>query len=203
MPTNTYHKMAIPNLKLSTRTGDNRLNKRPLSKTYILIPPLTGLLFALLATPIWAGDFEDGLKFSFDGNYTSAAISFGKAAEQGVAEAQYELALMYEEGRGVTQDYKLAAMWYLKAAEQDHARAQIRLGVFLLEGRGIPKDNIEAYKWISIANEKDKKGAKMDLSTVASQITKPQLAEAQVRTRKWLKGHTIASQPSKKTKPRN
>ena len=43
-----------------------------------------------------------------------------KAAEQGLAEAQYELGQMYANGRGVPQDDTLAEMWLRKAAEQGH-----------------------------------------------------------------------------------
>lgn len=171
-------------------------------KAYVLMPLLTGLLFALPATSVLAGDFEEGLRYSIDGNYSGAAISFRKAAEQGEVEAQYELALMYEEGRGVTWDYKQAAMWYLKAAEQNHARAQIKIGGLLLEGKGIKQDKIEAYKWGSIADEKNQKGAKMDLDKMASQMTYPQIAEAQRRANAWLKAHQTESQPFEKIKSR-
>ena len=40
-----------------------------------------------------------------------AASWFRKAAEQGVAEAQYNLGKMYDEGRGVPQDDKQAVFW--------------------------------------------------------------------------------------------
>jgi TPR repeat protein len=169
-------------------------------KINILILPIIALLFVLLATPVLAGDFEDGLKFSISHDYKSAAISFRKAAEQGEVEAQYELALMYEEGRGVTQDYQQAAMWYLNAAEQDHARAQFKLGKMLFSGKGIKRDNVEAYKWFSIANDKNKRGAKMDLGEIASQMTQPQIAEAKLRKHQWLKARQIKSQPSKQMK---
>ncbi|CAK0761840.1 conserved hypothetical protein [Gammaproteobacteria bacterium] len=43
---------------------------------------------------------------------------YRKAAEQGDADAQFNLGIMYAEGRGVTQDKHEAAMWFLKAAEQ-------------------------------------------------------------------------------------
>ena len=143
----------------------------------------------MLATPIWAGDFEDGLRFSMDGNYNSAANSFRKAAERGEAEAQFNLALMYEEGRGVAQDYKQAAMWYLNAAKQDHAGAQSKLGWMLFQGWGVKQDNIEAYKWLSIAKENNNRDARKKLGEVASQMTQPQIAEAQHRISKWLKAH--------------
>ena len=49
------------------------------------------------------------------------------AAEQGLAEAQHNLGLMYEHGDGVDLDYKKALEWYEKAAEQGHAQAQCNL----------------------------------------------------------------------------
>ncbi|MCP4042237.1 MAG: SEL1-like repeat protein, partial [Gammaproteobacteria bacterium] len=39
-----------------------------------------------------------------------------QAAEKGDAESQYELALRYQSGKGVKQDFVSAANWYYKAA---------------------------------------------------------------------------------------
>ena len=51
-----------------------------------------------------------------------------KAAEQGDSMAQFNLGLMYDNGRGVPQDNTEAAKWYRKAAEQGYANAQFNLG---------------------------------------------------------------------------
>ena len=53
------------------------------------------------------------------------------AAEQGVADAQYLVALMYSLGRGVQQDYLQAHMWFSHAAsrsagERRESRVQVR-----------------------------------------------------------------------------
>ena len=48
-----------------------------------------------------------------------------KAAEQGIAEAQSNLGLMYSDGLGVKQDYTEAAKWFRKAAEQGLANGAI------------------------------------------------------------------------------
>ncbi len=50
-----------------------------------------------------------------------------KAAEQGLADAQFALASMYQSGQGVPRDPAEAARWYLKAAGQGHAKAIARL----------------------------------------------------------------------------
>ena len=45
-------------------------------------------------------------------------------AEQGDADAQYELGRMYIVGDGVPQDYDEAFRWFWKSAEQGDAKAQ-------------------------------------------------------------------------------
>ncbi|MGI0035084.1 MAG: tetratricopeptide repeat protein [Nitrososphaera sp.] len=49
---------------------------------------------------------------------------FRQAAERGHAGAQYNLAMMYDTGRGIARDYAEAFKWYRKAARQGHAGAQ-------------------------------------------------------------------------------
>ncbi|WP_049832244.1 tetratricopeptide repeat protein [Aeromonas media] len=53
-----------------------------------------------------------------------AAVWCSKAAEQGLAEAQYALGDMFLIGCGVLRDYQQARAWYRKAAEQGHANAR-------------------------------------------------------------------------------
>jgi predicted aspartyl protease len=51
---------------------------------------------------------------------------FRKAAEQGLARAQYNLGVMYDEGQGVPKNVEAALLWYRLAAEQskdDEVRA--------------------------------------------------------------------------------
>lgn len=54
---------------------------------------------------------------------------YRKAAEQGDAQAQFNLGVAYDNGEGVPQDVQRAAAWTRKAAEQGHANAQYNLGV--------------------------------------------------------------------------
>ena len=70
-------------------------------------------------------------------------------AEQGNAEAQYDLGSMYANGQGVQQDYAEAVKWYSKAADQGLAHAQHNLGVMYRAGQGVPQDYAEALKWFA------------------------------------------------------
>ncbi len=50
-------------------------------------------------------------------------------ADQGVADAQSNLGVMYDNGEGVPQDHAEAVRWYRLAADQGLALAQFSLGV--------------------------------------------------------------------------
>jgi TPR repeat protein len=79
-------------------------------------------------------------------NDKMAAVWFEKAANQGNAEAQYQLGNLYENSQ-LSKDYKTAANWYQKAAQQGSAKAQARLGMFYSQGLGVTKDPNEAILW--------------------------------------------------------
>ncbi len=62
-----------------------------------------------------------------------------RPAEQGYRDAQYNLALMYDNGEGVTQDKAQAFLWYSKAAKQGDADAQFNVGVVYDNGDGVTR----------------------------------------------------------------
>lgn len=51
------------------------------------------------------------------GDYSTALRRWTPLAEQGIANAQNNLGVMYNAGRGVPQDYAEAVRWYRLAAE--------------------------------------------------------------------------------------
>lgn len=78
-----------------------------------------------------------------------------KKANAGYAEAQYNLALAYEEGRGVKKNHGLAVRWYRRAAMQGLVQAQFNLGKMYKNGKGVARNYVEAYKWLSLATRGD------------------------------------------------
>jgi len=74
-----------------------------------------------------------------------------KKAEAGDAQAQLDLGLAYDEGKGMPQNDELAANWYRKSAEQGNALAQNNLGVLYRTGRGLARDREEAARWFAKA----------------------------------------------------
>ena len=96
-------------------------------------------------------------------DYTRAEVICRKAAEQGDADAQYNLGVMYERGLGVSQDYAEAVKWYRKAAEQGWAEAEYNLGVMNQEGLGVTQYYAEAMKWYRKAAEQGHAWAQFEL----------------------------------------
>ncbi|MGQ0527203.1 MAG: tetratricopeptide repeat protein [Alphaproteobacteria bacterium] len=93
-------------------------------------------LGALYASP--KGELEQ--------DYTRAAFWFRQAAERGMANAQYNLGVMYHQGLGVEKDLKQAVNWYKAAAAQNHAEAQYNLGIAYIEGAGVEYDPARAVE---------------------------------------------------------
>jgi len=77
-------------------------------------------------------------------DYAQAAVWLRRSADQGLAEAQLQLGLLYDHGDGVPQDYAQAAGWYRKAALQNSADAEYNLGVLYERGEGVPQDYAQA-----------------------------------------------------------
>ena len=84
-----------------------------------------------------------------------------KAAEQGDANAQYELGnLCLVGGDFVSKDVKKASEWFGKAAEQGNPDAQYELGSLYKQGTGISQDDAKANKWFKKAAKQGNKRAK-------------------------------------------
>ncbi len=111
-----------------------------------------------------------------DGEYTSGSSppdsveSFSQstqdliyAAEQGDAEAQFNLGYMYAIGEGVPQNDQEAAKWNRLSAEQGDAYAQSLLGYMYRMGAGVPQSYQEAAKWFRLSAEQGNASAQFNL----------------------------------------
>lgn len=87
-------------------------------------------------------------------------------AEQGDAEAQNHLGVMYRYGNGVVQDDFEAVYWYRKAANQGYDFAQYNLGVAYDLGRGVDKDKTKAVYWYRQAAEQRNADAENNLAVM-------------------------------------
>lgn len=119
-----------------------------------------------------------------------------KRAEQGDVEAQFDLAVMYQLGQGVAQNYKEALKWYRFAAMQDHDLSQNNLAAMYYEGQGVAQNFVMAHKWANLAarqhqwdplREKKTIGFLMHefRNKIEKKMTAKQIAEAQELARNW------------------
>ena len=51
---------------------------------------------------------------------------------------------MYEEGKGISQDYTIAMKWYQDSADRDDADAQNHITVLYAQGKEMPADKDQA-----------------------------------------------------------
>jgi len=74
-----------------------------------------------------------------------------QSANEGDAEAQYELADCYFHGNGVEKDEEKAFQLYEDAAKQGLIRAQCALGLCYFRGHGVEKNEKKAFEALSTA----------------------------------------------------
>jgi hypothetical protein len=67
----------------------------------------------------------------------AALTLFKAAADQGNAEAQYHLGVMYFDGRGVESKHSTALQYFSLAANQGHTRSLFNLATMHLNGLGV------------------------------------------------------------------
>ena len=130
-------------------------------------------------------DFASGLAAYQQGDYAAAYHEWLPLAEKGSADAQFNLGLMYVDGKGVPQDYTQAANWFLRAAEQGQVEAQHNLGALYGVGRGVKRDYVQAYKWLNICAAGGNKGCAAQRDLVAKKLSAGKLSEAQRLSSAW------------------
>ena len=104
---------------------------------------------------------NDSLDIDMDKEKGIALIR--RSAEQGYADAQFNLGLAYYRGEGVSQDYTQAVSWWCKAAEKGYADAQSHLGLCYYKGEGVSQDYTQAVSWYRKAAEQGVAAAQYNL----------------------------------------
>ncbi|MGB0720455.1 MAG: hypothetical protein ACPGRX_08275, partial [Bdellovibrionales bacterium] len=87
-------------------------------------------------------------------DYKRAAFWFERAAENGIANASYNLAVLHHQGLGMPADIGTALLWYEDAARKGHAEAQYNLGIAHIEGIGVPYNPSLASRYFEDAANK-------------------------------------------------
>lgn len=80
-------------------------------------------------------------------DYQKAMAAYQIAANQGDTIGQFNLGLMYEEGKEMPVQYDKAESLYLSAAKKGHVQAMVQLGGLYLSGVLGSRDEDEALSW--------------------------------------------------------
>ena len=140
-------------------------------------------IFMMLAAPISAQDFQKGLEAAHNGDFDTALKEWKPLAESGNSDAQYNLGLMYDDGRGVAQDYKEAAKWHTLAAEQGDADSQLNLGLMYYNGQGVLADFVIAHMWFNIAGANGNEIGADNREIIAKEMTSEDISKAEAMAR--------------------
>lgn len=136
----------------------------------------------IFETGLVAHSSESALKWMLEKNqsvkqdHAQAMIWYRRAAEQGLANAQFNLGRMYANHKVMGHDDTQAVIWYRKAAEQGHVGAQNNLGTMFYNGHGVTQDYSKALIWFEKAAEQ---GYPIAIKNV--KVTKPIVEMAERR----------------------
>ncbi len=113
---------------------------------------------------------------------------FRLAADQGYADAQFDLGFVYANGVAVPKDNAEAVRWYRLAADQGIARAQnnlggyatarFNLGIMYANGEGVLKDSVLAHMWFNIAGANAHETAREQRDNLEPDMTGDQISRA-------------------------
>ena len=151
------------------------------------------VVIVLLVGVAVAGPREDGMEAIEQGDFGTALRLLTPLANEGDAEAQHNLGVMYVTGSGVTQDLTIAKGWFERAAEQNHPLAQNSLGIMYANGEGVPEDHDVSYVWFSLSAASGEAEAIKNKSALAEAMTPEQIAAAEQMTARRRQGHGFST----------
>jgi len=123
---------------------------------------------------------------------------FLKAAQQGDADAQFNLGRIYGKATGpvygkqraAPRDDVTAADWYRKAAEQNYAPAQFNLGEMYAEGNpSFPRDLAQAFFWMQRALAEGDQNASAKLKKIESELNAADRDRVHHLATEWTQRH--------------
>ena len=134
--------------------------------TFILT--ITFLLFLDSPSIAVIDDYQDAVDAYNREDYKTSYQLMLPLAKKGFAQAQYNLGVMYEKGKGVKQNHRKAKKWFSLAADQGLIQAQTTLASMYHEGEGVSKNYEAASKWYHLAAEQGDADAQYKLGLMYS-----------------------------------
>lgn len=152
----------------------------------------------IVGSPVWAaeGDWDRARTAHERGDYAAELAVVRPLAEKGYPFAQFNLGVLYDEGKGVPMDDRQAIEWYRKAAEQGFSQAQINLGLMYENGEGTPVDLVRAYFWYALADVQGDGQAPAAKSDIARKMTPAQIKDAEKQAKDYQATHKFVIPPT-------
>lgn len=148
----------------------------------------TGLFLAQDVKAV-AGPTETGISAYRRGHYQDAVELIVPRARAGDPFAQYAIAVMYDDGKGMAQDFAQAFKWYMRAAKQGLVDAQHMVGKFYATGRGRPQNVYKAYVWFNLAAAGGYPNSDVSRDMMAWQMSEANRIKAQAEAVSWQRRH--------------
>ncbi|PHR91501.1 MAG: hypothetical protein COA69_09885 [Robiginitomaculum sp.] len=125
--------------------------------------------------------YEAGI--GVDANAKTAMDFLERSAEGGNRIAMHDLGHYHAIGAVGAADITQAVDWFKKAADRGVLDSQFNLGVLYQGGSGVNQDPVEAYIWFAIAGAQGDKVATQRSTSIAQDLSKAQLTQAQARVK--------------------
>ncbi|MBY0531020.1 MAG: sel1 repeat family protein [Xanthobacteraceae bacterium] len=111
----------------------------------------------------------------------------------GDADAQYQLARLYLEGRGAQKDPRTAARWLYSAANKGQYRAQALLGQMMVHGEGLPKQAARGLMWLTLAADAAKEQGDEWIQKAYDDAIRETTQDDRIVARSYLEQHLRAN----------
>lgn len=95
----------------------------------------------------WAEPLKNAQQMLANQQYEKSLLAFKEQADKGNGLAQFNVALFYDLGWGISPQSAIACQWYQKAAKNNIPGAMQALGTCFYNGEGVDKNKRLAYQW--------------------------------------------------------
>jgi TPR repeat protein len=127
-----------------------------------------------------------------DPDLINSLAYFRLAAEQGLADAQFEVGQMYAQGLGTLQIFEEALHWYALSARQGHAKAQFNLAFLYAHGQGVEQNYVKAYEWYRISHL-----CTYPLAKKAMELTAKKISVGEIEMADWRADSFVYNLPTR------
>lgn len=138
---------------------------------------------------VQADELKDALRAFRRGQYAEALSLTKPLAQQGNPYAQFNMAVMYDDGVGLPQNLQLALKWYKRAADAGLVDAQYMVGRFYGGGRGVPQNPGIALFWFDLARAGGHPLAAKLRNQHWDQLSSPRRDAIEAEATKWQASH--------------